>query len=261
MGWLSGRLLVASLASVVTLAGILAACTGDDPIPAAGGEGQDGVDAGCPLLAVPDGALTAISISFQGIDTGVANETWRGRGFDRDGHCTTQLSTDVCQRVMNASASTQEDGDAGIDNSWGHFIQPVLAGFGAPATATGFLTTDPSGDGTLLLDLGSKGRLSVPVKNARIDRHDPTATVSLVVPTESFITQLAKLAARGDPSYCDPNNPTLVSIENQVRSASDIPVGLDQNPAIACNGISLGGNRTGIADVTTPDLDAGNPCP
>ena len=113
------------------------------------------VDAGCFRATPPLTALSATSHSFDTFTSSSADpakgDVWKHIGYDRDGHCTTAASTDVCIRFMNAPASAQEDGDQGIDNAWGHFIAPVLDGFGSKLTK-GFLKTDASGSGVLVLE-------------------------------------------------------------------------------------------------------------
>jgi hypothetical protein len=50
---------------------------------------------------------------------------WKHYGLDIDGKITMRDSTDVCRQAVGASKSTQEDGDDGIDNSFGLNILPI----------------------------------------------------------------------------------------------------------------------------------------
>ena len=56
----------------------------------------------------------------------VSSVAWKTLGFDIDGKDTTQSSTDVCQLAAGASPRTQEDGNGGIDNSFGTGMLPIL---------------------------------------------------------------------------------------------------------------------------------------
>lgn len=65
-------------------------------------------------------------------------------------------------------------------------------------------------------------------------------TIAGVLDTEQLVSQISKVAAAFDTSFCDPNSPTLVSILNQLRQASDILKDGTQDPAKECDGISIG---------------------
>jgi hypothetical protein len=58
--------------------------------------------------------------------------------------------------------------------------------------------------------------------------------------TEEFVQEIAKIAQAFDSSFCDPNSPTLQSILNQIRQASDIMQDGTQDPTKECDGISIG---------------------
>lgn len=52
--------------------------------------------------------------------TGQASpEAWEALGFDIDGKVTTRSSTDVCTLAPHSSTFAQQDGQGGVDNSWG----------------------------------------------------------------------------------------------------------------------------------------------
>src|SRR5262249_13582863 len=65
-------------------------------------------------------------------------------------------------------------------------------------------------------------------------------TIAGVIETEELVTQIGSVAATFDTSFCDPNSPTLLSILNQLRQASDIMKDGTQNPSATCDGISIG---------------------
>jgi len=102
--------------------------------------------------------------------------------------------------------------------------------------------------GTVKLSLSISGfTISLDINSAVItvdlegDRNGGTnGTIAGVIETESLITEISKVAAAFDESFCDPESPTLKSILNQIRQASDIMKDGTQNPAVECDGISIG---------------------
>lgn len=211
----------------------------------------------CTPATAPAAAVAETSIQFQAIDAGSAPNAWRSLGFDRDGLCTTKTSADVCMRQAGAASSNQEDGDNGIDNSWGKNILPLFQTVG-PIQGTGYLTTDATGAGTLRLTT-SGGPMNVPVTSAKVVRTGTSATISVIIPTEAFVTEMARVAGHISASLC--SSSTLETIKQEIRQASDLPLTGAQSPAVACNAISLGATLTGVVDGTAPVIDPGpDPC-
>ena len=59
--------------------------------------------------------------------TGISNsDAWKAFGYDLDGLLTTAQSTNVCTLVAGAPIVTQQDGNGGIDNSFGENIVTIL---------------------------------------------------------------------------------------------------------------------------------------
>lgn len=85
-----------------------------------------------------------------------------------------------------------------------------------------------------------------------------------VMNTEEFVQEIAKMAQAFDPSFCDPNSPTLQSILNQIRQASDIMADGTQDPTKECDGISIGlgftMKRTLLGAVAPPQPPPPDPC-
>jgi len=82
---------------------------------------------------------------------------WKQYGFDIDGKISTATSTDLCQPLDNASPhNVYPDGLAGIDNSFGKNILPILLGLASDVAqkANDAIT---SGKTTLLFDLAQLG--------------------------------------------------------------------------------------------------------
>jgi hypothetical protein len=289
MGRMKTRMLSAACVALCASLALVGACVGDDPT--ASGTGDDAgtsmeggatsdsgnKDAGaeaeaatdgetpstCTRNVVPGAAVKMVSFTFSAIDTGSsAMNAWRSLGFDRDGRCTTEASLDVCKPAANGPPSTKEDGDAGIDNAWGHSVLPIIQSIDSQnPEGAGALVSDASGTGTLLITIGngSGGRLAVPVRSVAVARVGTTAVLSAIIPTEAFVASFSTLAGRLNSGLC--GGPTIESIKMQVRQASDLPLGGTHDPLIECDAISIGATLSGIVDSASPDVDAGsNPC-
>jgi hypothetical protein len=109
-----------------------------------------GVDAGpvdASAEASPAGPTTFIMRRMFAGDSDRAFKpsatAWQAFGDDIDGKTTTASSTDVCQRYGGAPASIQQDGEGGIDNSFGANVIPALiaAGFPSPSLQWSQATT------------------------------------------------------------------------------------------------------------------------
>ena len=79
---------------------------------------------------------------------------WKSIGRDVDGLTTTSSSTNVCTLSSGAPLTTQIDGNAGIDNSWGSNVLPMLQSITADATPSADATSAIlSGAPTLLVQV------------------------------------------------------------------------------------------------------------
>jgi hypothetical protein len=89
--------------------------------------GPNPPDAGCTGIMCPHNY--AIKQLFLG-DTdrsGIASSTaWQAYGQNLDGLVTNSTSTNVCTLVAGAGKQVQDDGNAGIDNSWGENVLPLF---------------------------------------------------------------------------------------------------------------------------------------
>src|SRR5262249_39954589 len=63
-------------------------------------------------------------------------------------------------------------------------------------------------------------------------------TIAGIIDTESFIEELRKVAGAFDQGLC--TGSTFDSLADQLRQASDIMKDGSQNPAVECDGISIG---------------------
>jgi hypothetical protein len=78
---------------------------------------------------------------------------WKQYGFDVDGLVSTKDSTDLCKPIQGAAAGkVYPDGDAGIDNSFGKNVLPIIASLASDPTAT-INSSITAGEFTLLVEL------------------------------------------------------------------------------------------------------------
>ena len=78
-------------------------------------------------------------------DAGQVSPTaWKGLGYDLDGKITNMSSTDVCSLAASAYRTNQADGIAGIDNSFGATIVPIVQGMSVAPTWCFFNCPDAS---------------------------------------------------------------------------------------------------------------------
>lgn len=100
--------------------------------------------------------------------------------------------------------------------------------------------------GTVTIELTISGfTIKLDIQNAYVTvdldaGKGKNGTIAGVLDTEQLVSQISKVAAAFDTSFCDPSSPTLVSILNQLRQASDIMKDGTQDPSKECDGISIG---------------------
>jgi hypothetical protein len=121
--------------------------------------------------------------------------------------------------------------------------------------------------GTVSLQLSISGfTVSLDIKNAFVTvdlegGKGTNGTIAGVLDTEQLVSQIGKVAAAFDTSFCDPESPTLVSILNQLRQASDILKDGSQDPSKECDGISIGLGFDTAAVKLGPVAKPGDPPP
>jgi hypothetical protein len=81
---------------------------------------------------------------------------WNAYGLDIDGKDTTVTSTDVCTPVAGASCQTPQDGENGIDNSFGANLLPIATTLVSTYTQTANESLT-AGDSTLLIAVDGLG--------------------------------------------------------------------------------------------------------
>jgi hypothetical protein len=99
----------------------------------------------------------------------------------------------------------------------------------------------------IVIDAGNNIQIRLPIRHVRLEMkltpdHDGAVAGQLggIMDTEEFVQGIANMAREVDKSFCDPNSPTMQSILNQLRQASDIMNDGTQDPSKVCNGISVG---------------------
>ena len=114
---------------------------------------------------------------------------------------------------------------------------------------------------TVSLDIN---KAYITVDLAADNKSGTNGTIAGVLNTEQLVSQIGKVAAAFDTSFCDPTSPTLVSILNQLRQASDIGADGTQTVGKECDGISigLGFNTKAVVrgPVAKPGADPPDPC-
>ncbi|MDC0741158.1 hypothetical protein [Polyangium mundeleinium] len=122
----------------------------------------------------------------------------------------------------------------------------AVCSFSSTTITQGFVDASPPSQFTLLLTFQDLD-LRLPIHLARIAMHldadlqgATAGQISGVIYTQDLSDEVAKLAARFDESFCDPNSPTLQSILKQLRQASDIMSDGTQDPTKPCDAISIG---------------------
>src|ERR1019366_6220764 len=160
--------LAALAIAACAVASAITSCSGDLATSTAAA-GPD-LDAG-PVGAPPKSALRQVSLAMTRVNFGDSPtaDAWKQIGFNLDGKFTTATSTDVCQLVEGAKPAVQDDGQDGIDNSFGENLWPILDTTAGGAASQTYVVTDPSGSGTLTIQFaGTRLGLKIPITDAHV---------------------------------------------------------------------------------------------
>ncbi len=170
---------------------------------------------------------------------------WKQIGFNLDGKVTTATSMDVCQLVQGANAAEQDDGQDGIDNSFGENICPILAtlDMGGPCSTLishAYVATDASGSGTLTISLFSTtSLLKIPIKDAHVVLNgDGSGMLGAVTPTVGLNEAFVEAAEAVDRCANSGGGPG--SILQQFEQTSDILSDGSNSAGPTCDAISIG---------------------
>ena len=172
-------------------------------------------------------------------------DAWKQIGFNLDGKVTSKTSTDVCELVQGASRAAQDDGQNGIDNSFGENLCPILdTTAGSDVCSTDipqtYVVTDASGSGTLTIQLaGTRVQLKIPIVDAYVVLNgDGSGMLGAVAPTVGMTNALLEAAAAAN--YCSGAGGQPDSILIQFEQASDILSDGSNSAGQPCNAISVG---------------------
>lgn len=214
-----------------------------------GGADAD-TDGGACASGPPMGSLGAQSLQFTKLylgDTktdGTPSPTaWKDFGYDLDCKTTTSASTDVCTLAVGAPKSSQTDGTGGIDNSWGENIVPIfqaISGAGLSAAASmgsSYLVVDGTGKGGFAFTTNGV-TMVIPLYVTHVVNSSGSGTISGVIDTEGFISNLKQVAGAISVSLC--SGSTFDSIATQIRQANDIFLDGTNTSGSPCTGISFG---------------------
>ena len=181
-----------------------------------------------PVGAPPQSALRQVSLAMTRVNFGDSPtaEAWKQIGFNLDGKVTTATSTDVCQLVPGATPAEQDDGQQGIDNSFGENLCPILATLATPNPCSSlilgtYVATDASGAGTLTIHLVSTFWWEIPIADAQVVLNgDGSGMLTAVAPTVGLINALDEASAANNSCYMAGGQPGSILI--QFEQASDI---------------------------------------
>ncbi len=222
--------------------------------------GSSGASSDCASANLP-GSM-AVTLSLAGANFGSpAYGDWRTSGFDLDGKCTTNSSTDTCALASGAPLNNQDDGANGIDNSFGENLCPILSPFAKPdfcsetSAAEGppaYLQTDASGNGTLVLAIGSSTRsvlMAYPLRDVRIRLSGSGGMVGGVIPTAGLTAAWQEEAGCIDTALCSAS--ALQELTTTLEQTSDIAADGSNTAGTPCDGVSFGLSFTGSTPVTS----------
>ena len=195
--------LVLSIALVAVAACGGSVSTGDGGTDSGGGDGK-APDAGADAVTTTcdDAGACFAALAFSRVFAGDSDRNlitnanaWAQYGDDIDGKTTFASSTDVCQRASGAPAAVQTDGNAGIDNSFGENILPIVesvlgnsslslgwsTAIGAGQTYAPILRVDGLGSAQDYASLGGGAMLGMPLA-ANFDGKDvwPISSQSVI---------------------------------------------------------------------------------
>ncbi len=232
------------------VASAITSCSGNLTTSTTSGAEPD-LDAGPDVDAAPVGvpplsALRKVSLAMTRVNFGDSPTTdaWKQIGFNLDGKITTATSTDVCGPVQGATSAAQDDGQSGIDNSFGENICPILDSLATPDPCSTlilgtYLATDASGSGTLTIHLVSTFWWEIPITDAHVVVNvDGSGMLGAVAPTVALINGLDQ--ASGASNACSMANGQPGSILVQFERASDILSDGSNSSGRSCEAISIG---------------------
>jgi hypothetical protein len=242
--------LAALAIAACAVASVITSCSGNlaTGTTADAGPGMDAgpdVDA-APVGAPPKSALRQVSLAMTRVNFGDSPtaDAWKQIGFNLDGRVTTATSTDVCALVPGANPTEQDDGQEGIDNSFGENICPILDMLDesdpcSTGIAQTYVVTDASGSGTLTIHLFS-AFWQIPITDAHVLLNgDGSGMLGAVTATVGLINALEEASAAVNRCFMAGGQPGQ-SLLMQFEQASDILSDGSSSAGPECDAISIG---------------------
>ena len=225
------------------VASAITSCSGNLATSTTADAGAD-MDAGS-IGEAPESALRQVSLAMTRVNFGDSPtaDAWKQIGFNLDGKFTIATSTDVCQLVPGANPAAQDDGQEGIDNSFGENVCAILDSVGVSCSTDipeTYVVTDSSGSGTLTIQFAEVPtfRWDIPIKDAHVVLNgDGSGMLGAVTPTTGMINAFVEAVGGID---CGQHNGQPQSILLQLEQASDILSDGSNSAGQQCDAISIG---------------------
>jgi hypothetical protein len=243
---------VACIAAVAACSGRLAAGTPTDASVAPGD-----CDAGPPATALRQVSLAMTQVNF-GDDPDAS--AWETIGFNLGAECSTSTVRDTCMPVPGAPQGIQQRGAAGIDNSFGRNICPILdavSGQGACSTgiAQAYLVTDATGAGTLAFHLPPYW-FEISIAQTFVSLRGVAGAVTASSALVTAVDNASAAASPGVSPTCACGGCDFNSIAEQLLQSADVQLGGSNANGSQCNAISIGMQFSGATQFagTLPDV-------
>jgi hypothetical protein len=177
--------------------------------------------------------------------------TFGDLGMNLDGRCSSSQdeTTFTCARVSGDPRTNHVDGDAGIDNTFGRVLVPMLSLLderpSEAASGTSFLALEGEGRATLHIG-GRSGQIivSIPLRNVRLDdtRLDALVTLAGVIPRAELVENVrARANALMEPPTTDLCSGTTRDwLIDAIQHSTDTLVSGAVDRNAECDGISIG---------------------
>ncbi len=229
--------------STCAVVSAITSCSGSLATSTTADAGPD-VDAAATVGAPPSSALRQVSLTTTHVNFGDSPtaDAWKQIGFNLDGKVTTATSTNVCQLVQGAASAAQDDGQNGVDNSFGENICPILATLDMGGSCSSlipetYVDTDALGSGTLTIHLLSTYWWKIPITDAHVVLNgDGSGMLGAVAPAVAMIEAFVGALSL---AHCDVGQ-SPVTIESEFEQASDILLDGSNHTGPQCDAISIG---------------------
>lgn len=188
-------------------------------------------------------------------------------GSDLDGVCSvkSRIESFACRRLRGASPARMQDGDGGIDNSFGNNLVPLIdptvpGNVGGAMSGFSHLETKTDGTGTLYLGIKTGLFAVIPLVDVRLSAPDREGLfmVSALAPREALVASFrAHANLIVGAKYC--KGDVIDSVVDAITQYSDIRLSGPPDPNVDCDGISVGFRFFGTTVESPPAIPEGCP--